>query len=73
MITRAAHKLFPNASGWAAKITEKCAVHDGIADIFDQILHAGDCLVFGSPVYFSDVTGMMRCFWERLYFSQFCI
>ncbi len=48
----------------------KCAVHDGIADILTRSLHA-DCLVFGSPVYFSDVTGMMRCFWERLYFPNF--
>ena len=45
----------------------KCAVTDGISEILDKSLHA-DCLVFGAPIYFSDVTGMMRCYWERLFF-----
>lgn len=45
----------------------KCAVRDGISEILDKSLHA-DCLVFGTPIYFSDVTGMMRCYWERLFF-----
>lgn len=48
----------------------KCAVHDGISEILHKSLHA-DCLVFGSPIYFSDVTGMLRCFWERLYFPNY--
>lgn len=48
----------------------KCAVHDGISEILEKTLHA-DCAIFGSPIYFSDVTGMMRCFWERLYFPNF--
>ena len=45
----------------------KCAVRDGISEVLDKSLHA-DCLVFGTPIYFSDVTGMMRCYWERLFF-----
>lgn len=45
----------------------KCAVKDGIWDVLQQSLQA-DCLVFGSPIYFSDVTGEMRCYWERLFF-----
>lgn len=47
----------------------KCVVKDGITDILQSSLHA-DCLVFGTPIYFSDVTGMLRCFWERLYFPN---
>lgn len=45
----------------------KCAVKDGISPVLEKSLHA-DILVFGSPVYFSDVTGMMRSYWERLLF-----
>lgn len=45
----------------------KCAVKDGISEILTDSLQA-DFLVFGAPVYFSDVTGMMRCYWERLFF-----
>lgn len=45
----------------------KCAVHDGIWPFLEQSLNA-DFLVFGTPIYFSDVTGMMRCYWERLFF-----
>lgn len=45
----------------------KCAVKDGIWPALEKSLYA-DFLVFGSPIYFSDVTGMMRCYWERLFF-----
>lgn len=44
-------------------------MHDGISDILTRSLHA-DCLVFDSPIYF-DVTGILRCYWERLYFPNF--
>lgn len=45
----------------------KCAVRDGIWPLLEKSLHA-DILVFGTPIYFSDVTGMMRSYWERLLF-----
>lgn len=45
----------------------KCAVKDGIWPVLEKSLHA-DILVFGTPIYFSDVTGMMRSYWERLFF-----
>lgn len=45
----------------------KCAVKDGIWPELEKSLHA-DFLVFGTPIYFSDVTGMMRNYWERLFF-----
>lgn len=45
----------------------RCAVRDGIWPFLEKSLHA-DILVFGAPIYFSDVTGMMRSYWERLFF-----
>lgn len=47
----------------------KCAVKDGLAPVLEKVLHA-DAVIFGSPIYFSDVTGMMRCFLERLFFAN---
>lgn len=48
----------------------KCAVKDAIQPILQNVLHA-DVVVFGSPIYFSELTGMMRCFLERLLFPCF--
>lgn len=48
----------------------KCAVRDDLQPILQKVLHA-DVVLFGSPIYFSDMTGMMRCFLERLYFPNF--
>lgn len=47
----------------------KCAVHDGLTEVLEKSKQV-DCLVFGSPIFSSDATGMMRCYWERL-FSRF--
>lgn len=30
-----------------------------------------DAVIFGSPIYFGDISGMMRCFLERLFFPNF--
>lgn len=48
----------------------KCAIKDGIYPVMRNVLEA-DMVVFGSPIYFSDITGMMRCFLERLLFPCF--
>lgn len=48
----------------------KCGVKDELQPVLERCLHA-DVLIFGSPIYFSDFTGMMRCFLERLYFPNF--
>ena len=48
----------------------RCAVKDALAPFLPNILQA-DALVFGTPIYFSDMTGMMRCFLERLLFPLF--
>lgn len=48
----------------------KCAVNDEIKELLQEALMA-DAIVFGSPIYFSDMTGMLRCFMERLLFPCF--
>lgn len=45
----------------------KCAVQDGLTPVLEKIRDA-DALILGSPIYFGTVTGMMRCFMERLMF-----
>lgn len=48
----------------------KCPVRDGLKPVLEKVLYA-DALLFGSPIYFSDMTGMIRCFLERLLFPCF--
>jgi multimeric flavodoxin WrbA len=45
----------------------KCAVKDDLQEILIKISMA-DGVVFGSPIYFDDVTGYLRSFLERLLF-----
>ncbi|MDO5848237.1 MAG: flavodoxin family protein [Methanobrevibacter sp.] len=45
----------------------KCVYKDDFKPILEKIVQA-DGLIFGSPVYFGDVTGNMRCLLERLCF-----
>ena len=42
-----------------------CALRDDVYDIL-QRLRGADGLVFGSPVYFGNITGQLLCFVERL-------
>lgn len=49
------------------KFYGKCAVQDAIGPLLRNVLDA-DAVIFGSPIYFSDITGMLRCFLERLFF-----
>lgn len=43
----------------------KCCYTDDITALLSEISTA-DIIAFGSPVYFSDITGQLRCFLERL-------
>jgi multimeric flavodoxin WrbA len=45
----------------------KCAVEDDLTSVYAMVKGA-DALILGSPVYFSDVSGEMRSFMERLLF-----
>lgn len=44
-----------------------CAVQDDIRPVLAKLSQA-DAIVFGSPIYFGGVSGMLRCFEERLLF-----
>lgn len=46
-----------------------CALKDELSPVLDRVL-AADALIAASPVYFGDVTGLMRCFFERLWFPS---
>lgn len=48
----------------------RCAYPDELTPLLDKISQA-DGIVLASPIYCSDVTGMMRCFIERLTFPFF--
>ncbi len=45
----------------------KCAINDDIYEILEKISQA-DGLIFGSPIYFSNITGQLLAFLERLLF-----
>ena len=45
----------------------RCAVKDGITPILKKAEEV-DAIILGSPIYFINVTGEMRCFLERLMF-----
>ena len=45
----------------------RCAWKDDLSEILDEIL-AADGLVVGTPIYFGEVTGAVRNFYERLFF-----
>ncbi len=47
----------------------RCAVKDGLSPVLDKI-DESDGFILGSPIYFGDVTAMMRAFWERLMFQH---
>ena len=44
-----------------------CAVKDDLTPVLEKLSQA-DGLIFGSPIYFGNVTGMLRSFLERLLF-----
>ena len=46
-----------------------CALHDDLSPILAKAMNS-NVLLLGSPIYFNDVTGMMRSFIERLAFMN---
>lgn len=46
------------------KFYGKCAQRDGITELLDRMADA-DIIVFGSPIYYSGITGELRSFLER--------
>ncbi len=45
----------------------KCYIKDELTPVLEKVQSA-DALILGSPIYFGDITGQMRCFLERLAF-----
>lgn len=45
----------------------RCVQNDDLKPILDEVVNA-DGIILGSPIYLSDVTGNMRCFFERFMF-----
>lgn len=45
----------------------RCACRDGLTPVLEKMAGA-DAIILGSPIYLGTVTGMMRCFMERLVF-----
>lgn len=48
---------------------ETCVVKDELQPVLQRIAQA-DGLILGSPIYYGSVTGVMRCFLERLLFPH---
>lgn len=46
----------------------RCAVNDDLKPVLDAI-HSCDGLILGTPIYFGNITAMMRAFFERLIFQ----
>ena len=46
----------------------RCVLRDELTPVLDR-LHEADAVALGSPIYFSDVTGEMRSFFERFLFQ----
>lgn len=49
------------------KRVDSCQFKDGLTDILAECT-AADGLVMASPIYYGEMTGQLRCFWERFTF-----
>lgn len=43
----------------------RCFVKDGLSPVIESV-HSADHLIIGSPIYFGEPTGQLRCFLERV-------
>lgn len=48
----------------------RCAVKDELTPVLEKLAQA-DGIIFGSPIYFKEISGMMRSFLERFLFQYF--
>ena len=46
----------------------RCVLHDDLTAVLDKV-HGADAVILGSPIYFSEITGEMRSFFERFLFQ----
>lgn len=47
---------------------EKCVFTDDIVNEYLQIMKAADGILLGSPVYFADMSGTLKCFLDRVFY-----
>lgn len=47
----------------------RCALKDDLNSVLEKI-RSSDALILATPIYFGDVSGMTRCFLERLWFPS---
>ena len=50
----------------------QCIIKDGMQELYDKIMKA-DALIIGSPTYYMNVSGAVKCFLDRkfaLYFQR---
>lgn len=52
-----------------SKYVGHCAMKDDLSGVLEKVLES-NVLFLGSPIYFGNVTGLMRSFLERLLFSN---
>ncbi|MDP4160874.1 MAG: flavodoxin family protein [Bacillota bacterium] len=52
-----------------SKYVGHCAMQDDLSGVLEKVLES-DVLFLGSPIYFGNVSGLMRSFLERLLFSN---
>ncbi len=43
----------------------RCFIRDGLSPVIESI-HSADRLIIGTPIYFGEPTGQLRCFLERV-------
>lgn len=48
------------------KANDSCRLEDGMQELYDKIRFS-DAIVFGTPVYFSQMSGLMKNFIDRMY------
>ena len=46
----------------------RCVLRDDLTAVLNKV-HEADAVILGSPIYFSEVTGEMRSFFERFLFQ----
>ena len=52
---------------WVCASNRKCSYEDAAFEFLSEKLHSCSALVLGSPVYWSDTSGMMRYFFLKLF------
>ncbi len=54
------------ACGACKTKADACVIEDDFTPIYQAVRQA-DVVLFASPVYFGDLSGQLKCFWDRFY------